>query len=107
MNLNKPTNTPENDVRSSRPAWMDDELVKHIPQQKLDFAAMLFENGHGKSQKDMMRTVLPLMKKAKAENLIFSQTELSACIQAIKKYSTPEELAKIDELLNKNQGHPS
>lgn len=107
MNLNKPTNTPENDVHSSRPAWMDDELVKHIPQKKLDFAAILFENGHGKSQKDMMRTVLPLMKKAKAENLIFSQTELNACIQAIKKYSSPEELAKIDELLNKNQGHPS
>jgi len=104
MNFNKPTNTPANDIGSTRPVWMDDELVKHIPQKKLDFAAMLFENGHGKSQKDMMRTVLPLMKKAKAENLIFSQAELSACIQAIKKYSTPEELAKIDEILSKKQG---
>lgn len=87
---------------SSRPIWMDDELVKGIPQKKLDFAAMLFENGHGKSQKDMMRTVLPLMKKAKTENLTFNQSELNACIQAIKKYSTQEELEKMEELLKKN-----
>ena len=40
-----------NNTASSRPAWMDDELVKDIPQKKLDFAAMLFETGHGKSQK--------------------------------------------------------
>ncbi len=106
MNFNTPTHTADKDVSTTRPAWMDDELVKHIPQKKLDFAAMLFENGHGKSQKDMMRTVLPLMKKAKAENLIFSQAELNACIQAIKKYSTPEELTKIDELLSKKQGQP-
>jgi len=96
-----------NNTASSRPAWMDDELVKDIPQKKLDFAAMLFETGHGKSQKDMMRTVLPMMKKAKAENLTFNQNELNACIQAIKKYSTQEELAKMDKILSKKQGHPS
>lgn len=96
-----------NNTASSRPAWMDDELVKDIPQKKLDFAAMLFETGHGKSQKDMMRTVLPMMKKAKAENLTFNQNELNACIQAIKKHSTQEELAKMDEILSKKQGHPS
>ena len=64
MNSDKPNHTPANDISSTRPAWMDDELVKHIPQKKLDFAAMLFENGHGKSQKDMMKIVLPMMKKA-------------------------------------------
>lgn len=106
MNFNKPNNTPASDIHSTRPVWMDDELVKNIPQKKLDFAAMLFENGHGKSQKDMMRTIMPLMKKAKAENLTFSQAELNTCIQAIKKYSTPEELAKMDEILSKKQGQP-
>lgn len=107
MNSNTPNSTSANDIPTSRPAWMDDELVKNIPQKKLDFAAMLFENGHGKSQKDMMRTILPMMKKAKAENLTFNQTELNACIQAIKKYSTQEELTKMEEILNKKQGHPS
>lgn len=88
---------------NERPVWMDDELVQGIPQKKLDFAAELFANGHGKSQKDMMRIVLPMMKRAKAENLTFSQAELNACIQAIKKHSTPEELEKIEEILNKKK----
>ncbi len=88
---------------NKRPVWMDDELVRDIPQKKLDFAAELFANGHGKSQKDMMRIVLPMMKRAKAENLTFSQAELNACIQAIKKYSTKEELEKMEELLNKKK----
>lgn len=84
---------------SSHPAWMDDELVKDIPQKKLDFAAELFQNGRGKSQKEMMAFIMPMMKRAKAENLTFSQSELNACIQAIKKHSTEEELAQIDKIM--------
>lgn len=91
---------------ASRPAWMDDELVKDIPQKKLEFAAELFQKGRGKSQKEMMAFIMPMMRRAKAENLTFSQNELNACIQAIKKHSTEEELAKIDDILTKKQGHP-
>lgn len=89
-----------------RPTWMDDELVKGIPQKKLDFASQLFTQGHGKSQKEMMSIILPMMKRAKAENLTFTQAELNACIQAIKKHSSQEELAKIDKLM-KQQGMPT
>ncbi len=85
---------------NSRPAWMADELVKNIPQKKLDFAAQLFTKGHGKSQKEMMQLILPMMKRAKAENLTFTQAEINACIQAIKKYSTEEELKKFDKLMS-------
>ncbi len=91
---------------NSRPAWMDDELVKGIPQKKLDFAAQLFTRGHGKSQKEMMSIILPMMKQAKAENLTFTQAEINACIQAIKKHSTEEELSKIDKLMTQ-QGIPT
>ena len=48
-----------------------------------------------------MRIVLPMMKRAKAENLTFSQAELNACIQAIKKHSTKEELEKMEELMHR------
>lgn len=89
--------------QNSHPAWMDDELVKNIPQKKLDFAAQLFQNGHGKSQKELMAFILPMMKRAKAENLTFTQNELNACIQAIKKHSTKEELNQIDSILQKSK----
>lgn len=84
---------------TNHPLWMDDELVKNIPQQKLDFLSRLFTDGKGKSQKEMMAFFLPMMKKAKEENLTFQQSEISACIRAIKKYSTQEELKNIDKLL--------
>lgn len=81
------------------PAWMQDPLVKDISQEKLSFLSRLFIEGKGKSQKEMMSFFLPMIKKAKAENLSFSQAEISACIQAIKKHSTPEELKQIDKLM--------
>lgn len=86
---------------NTHPAWMDDELVKNIPQKKLDFLGQLFMEGRGKSQTEMMSFVLPLMKRAKSENLTFSQEEITTCIQAIKKHSTEEELSQIDNILKK------
>ena len=88
---------------NSTPAWMNDPLVKDISPAKLEFLSKLFVEGKGKSQKEMMSFFLPMMKKAKAENLSFTQSEIAACIQAIKKHSTPEELKQIDKLLAKNK----
>lgn len=89
------------DTNSQRPAWMSDELVKDIPQKKLDFLGQLFSDSHGKSQKEMMVYLMPMLKKAKAENLTFSPQEMNAAIAAIKKHSTDEELSQINNILNK------
>jgi len=88
---------------NTNPAWMEDELVKDIPTEKLNFLAKLFTEGKGKSQKEMMSFFLPMIKKAKAENLTFTQAEINACIQAIKKHSSAEELTQIDALLKKKR----
>lgn len=92
---NSNANSPE------RPAWMDDPLVKNIPQKKLDFLGKLFMDSRGKNQKQMMSYIMPMMKKAKAEKLTFSQSEINACIQAIKNHSTREELENIEKILKK------
>ena len=86
---------------NKQPEWMNDPLVKDISPAKLSFLSKLFEEGKGKSQKEMMSFFLPMIKKAKAENLTFTQSEVSACIQAIKKHSSAEELSQIDSLLKK------
>lgn len=88
---------------NQKPEWMNDPLVKDISQSKLDFLAILFLQGKGKSQKEMMSFFLTMMKKAKAENLTFTQSEISACIQSIKKYSSQEELEQIDKLLSQHK----
>ncbi len=88
----------------TKPAWMQDELVKDIPQSKLDFLGRMFAEGHGKSQKEMMAMLLPMMKKAKQEKLTFTQQEMTAAIAAIKKHSSPEELKQINKILEKSKG---
>ncbi len=89
------------DTNTQKPIWMSDELVKNIPQKKLDFLGQLFLNSQGKNQKEMMTYLMPMMKKAKAENLTFSAQEMNAAIAAIKKHSTEEELKQINKILNK------
>ncbi len=94
-------NTPETDSPNSsgnsseRPAWMSDPLVNAIPAKKLQFLEELF------AQEEMMAYLMPAMKRAKQENLTFTPQEVSAAIAAIKKYSSEEELKKIDKILKK------
>ena len=47
---------------SKTPLWMQDDLVKDIPREKLDFLSKLFAQGHGKSQKEMMALLMPAMR---------------------------------------------
>ena len=86
-----------------RPAWMADPLVKEIPQQKLDFLGQIFSEGHGKSQKEMLSYLMPMMKKAKQQNLTFTPQEMNAAIAAIKKHSNEEERKQIDKILEKSK----
>lgn len=84
-----------------KPAWMSDPLVKDIPPKKLEFLGQMFNEGQGKSQKEMMAFMMPMMKKAKQENLTFTPQEMGAAIAAIKKYSSSDELKQIDKILAK------
>ena len=90
-----------NQNEAQRPKWMEDPLVKDISQKKLDFLGKMFRESRGKNQKEMMAFVMPLMKRAKEENLTFTSQEMNAAIAAIKKYSSTEELEQIDKILEK------
>ena len=89
----------------TKPNWMNDPSVKSIDSKKLEFIQKIYVdgNGKGKSQKEMMAFLMPLLKKAKEENLTFTPAEMSIAIAAIKKYSSPEEVKKINDILEKNQ----
>lgn len=87
----------------TKPAWMSDPLVENIPEKKLEFLGQMFTEGQGKSQKEMMAFMMPMMKKAKQENLTFTPQEMSAAIAAIRKYSSADELKQIDKILAKTK----
>ena len=88
---------------SKTPLWMQDDLVKDIPREKLDFLSKLFAQGHGKNQKEMMALLMPAIRKAKQEHLTFTPQEMQAAITAIKKYSTESELRQIENILEKSR----
>lgn len=94
---------------NNRPAWMEDELVRNIPEEKLDFLNKMFNEmnarkqaaGPLKNQKEMLMMMMPVIKEAKAAHLSLSPGELQAAIAAIRKYSTQEELRQIDDICSK------
>ena len=91
------------------PEWMQDELVKDIPKEKLQLLQEMFAEadtrakkaGSGSSQKEMLMAFMPLLKKAKEKHLSFTPKEMQAAIAAIRKHSTPEELNQIDNVYSK------
>ena len=95
---------------NTRPAWMEDELVQNIPVEKLDFLSKIFSEANmrkqnmvpGKSQTEMLRMLMPVIKQARAANLSFTPQELQAAVAAIRKHSTPEELEQIDKICNQH-----
>lgn len=87
--------------KTKMPTWMSDPLVKDIPEVKLNFLSQMFEESQGKSQKELMASLLPMMNRARQENLNFTPQEMTAAIAAIKKHSTEEELKQIDNILEK------
>lgn len=86
---------------TNRPQWMNDPLVKDISPEKLSFLERMFHESRGKSKKDMISFLMPMMKKAQQEHLTFTPSEMSAAVTAIKKYSSEEDIAKMDDILAK------
>ena len=88
---------------NNTPAWMSDPLVAGIPEKKLKFLGEMFANSQGKSQKELMSMMMPMMQKAKKEKLTFTPQEMNAAIAAIRNHSSQEELQKIDQILAKTK----
>ena len=86
-------------IPNQRPQWMNDPLVSNIHPEKLEFLEALFREAHGKSQKELMMYLMPMLKKAKKNQLTLTPDEMQSAIQAIKRHSTQEELEKIEKLL--------
>jgi len=81
------------------PQWMKDPSVSEIPMEKLHFLNQIHQKSQGKDQKQLLQILLPLLKEAKEKHLTLTPAELQLSIAAIKKYSSEEELQKIDTIM--------
>lgn len=81
--------------------WMQDASLKNIDSSKLDFLQKLVFEMNSLSDKEKLPFLLALANRARKENISFSGEEMETIIAALKKYSTPEEVRRMDMMLQK------
>ncbi len=92
--------------QNEEPKWMSDPLVSNIDKEKLSFLQSVVFETRGKSQKELLPYIMNIVKQGKAKNISFSNDEMSAIMAAIKKNSTPEELAQINKFMAMHKKPP-
>lgn len=83
----------------STPPWMQEPSVRDIPKEKLDFLQKLVFESKSLSQKELLPFLMALAQRSKEEKISFSKEEMNAIIDAIKKYSTPDEINKMNQIM--------
>lgn len=84
---------------NSTPPWMQEPSVQDIPKEKLDFLQKLVFESKSLSQKELLPFLMALAQRSKEEKITFTQEEMNAIIEAIKKYSTPDEINKMNQIM--------
>lgn len=80
--------------------WMKDPAISNIAPEKLMFLQKMVFESQKLSQKELMPFLMALASKSKSNNISFSQEEMDIIIETLKKYSTPEELVKMNQVLS-------
>ena len=81
--------------------WMNDPELKGIDRAKLDFLGKMFLQSttvNHNSQKEMLSFLLSLSKLSKDNNISFEKGEVELIFRVLKKYSTPEDIAKMQKI---------
>ena len=79
--------------------WMNDPVVAGIDKTKLQFLQMLVFEGQNLTKEQMLPFLMSVAQKGKKQNISFDDNEIDAIVTALQKYSTPEEINKINKLM--------
>lgn len=82
-----------------KPRWMQEPSLKGIPEEKLDFLQKMVFESRDLSQKELLPFLMALAQRSRSANITFSTEEMNTIIEAIRKYSTPEELLKMNQIM--------
>lgn len=79
--------------------WMKDESLKDIDSYKLEFLqALVFESSSLKKEQ-LIPFLMNVAKRGQERKVSFSDNEINAIVAVLKKYATPDELAKMEKVL--------
>lgn len=77
--------------------WMDDPALKDIDKSKLLFLEKLVIQSSTLTQKEMLSFLLSLSKLSKENNISFDKNEMKLIYSVIQKYSTPDDIEKMQK----------
>lgn len=81
--------------------WMQDPALKGIDPSKLDFLQKLVFEMNSLNDKEKLPFLLALANRAKKENISFDSRETEQIIEVLKRHSTPDEVKRMDVMLQK------
>lgn len=81
--------------------WMLDASLKDIDSSKLDFLQKLVFEMNSLNDKEKLPFLLALANRARKENISFTNEEMESIIAVLKKHSTPDEVRRMDMMLQK------
>lgn len=79
--------------------WMDDPAVARIDKAKLDFLQALVFESQSLKKEQMMPFLMSVAKRGADQHISFSNEEIETITDTIRKYSSSDELNKIDKLM--------
>lgn len=80
--------------------WMQDPSLKEIDPFKLQFLQSLIFESASLRKEQMMPFLMAVMKRGKEKNISFTDQEFQSIVDVLKKHASPEELAKMEKLMN-------
>lgn len=79
--------------------WMKDESLKNIEPYKLEFLqALVFESSNLRKEQ-LLPFFMAVAKRGQEKKVSFSDDEINAIIEVLKKHASPEELDKMNKIL--------
>ncbi len=85
--------------------WMNDPLVANIDKAKLQFLQTLVFESRNLTKEQMLPFLMSVAQKGKASNISFDDKEIETIVEALRKYSSPEEVDKINKLMAMKKKH--
>lgn len=79
--------------------WMNDPAIAHIDKNKLEFLQALVFESQSMKKEQMLPFLMAVAKRGQENHVTFSNDEIDTIIETIRKYSTPEELERIDKMM--------
>ena len=80
--------------------WQDNPKLAGMDRSKLDMLQQMAQQGAGKSPSDLLPCIMNAAAKGKSAGLRFNPNEINTIIEVLKMGKSPQERAKLDQVVN-------